>query len=245
MKNGKAKGLKQINNTSNKGLFRLGTDINTNDYHVLVQNKKEKKTYEMPFSLFNTGGGGGDEHENINIIHTFTLSDIGASDSEDEEILNNLITDYIESLNITVLENEIHYFQLTDYNPTSSGSPFTGLTTQNSNSINFSGLGTPASPLVANVIQGQILISSSITLNGTHNNKILIVTSDNVTITVNNTLPDDFECSIFTLANNTMFIGSSISFFGNSGLMELEINRSATIVKINNTNDIILRGELS
>ena len=59
MKNGKAKGLKQINNTSNKGLFRLGTDINTNDYHVLVQNKKEKKTYEMPFSLFNTGGGGG------------------------------------------------------------------------------------------------------------------------------------------------------------------------------------------
>ena len=73
MKNGKAKGLKQINNTSNKGLFRLGTDINTNDYHVLVQNKKEKKTYEMPFSLFNTGGGGGGD-----IFITKTKAEIDA-----------------------------------------------------------------------------------------------------------------------------------------------------------------------
>lgn len=61
------------------------------------------------------------DQENTNVVHTFTLDDIGADGTEDEETLNQLIVDYINSQGIVQGETENHYFILVDGNDGGGG----------------------------------------------------------------------------------------------------------------------------
>ena len=77
---------------------------------------------ERKVRCLNCNDNGGDfDQENVNVVHTFTLDDIGATGEEDETTLNQLITDYINSQGIVQGETENHYFILVDGNDGGGG----------------------------------------------------------------------------------------------------------------------------
>ena len=65
-----------------------------------------------PLNPIVSATGGGSDQNNIPVVHTFTLDDIGATGEETQEELEQLIADYINGLNLVIAEDEIHYFQL-------------------------------------------------------------------------------------------------------------------------------------
>ena len=101
MKETVIKGLKQINKTSNKGLYKLKDSVDISDYNVLVQSKNEDKTYMADSSLFSSDENG------IPLSGTVSGSpvtgNIEIGDIYDINIKQNYVNDTIEDYTNIIL----------------------------------------------------------------------------------------------------------------------------------------------
>ena len=89
----------------------------------------------------------------------------------------------------------------------------------------------------------QIPISANLALNDGHNYSTLII-GTSCTITVPDTLADNYQISGYVKAGQTLtFANSGTTFVGNNAVTTVTAKKTFTLVKINGTTEFILKIE--